>query len=130
MMSAPEDDRPTSRSVMRGLRCRCPNCGVGKLFDGYLKVRDRCPHCGEDLSPQRADDGPAYLTILLVGHIMAPLIHVTFTTFRPDPLVMALGFSAFCLALALFLLPRMKGLVVAVQWSRRMHGFGGTQSTG
>ena len=93
------------------------------MFQGYLKVRDNCPECGEDLSHQRADDGPAYLTILVVGHILAPLIHIVYTTWRPGPVTMAIGFSVACVALALFLLPRMKGIVVAIQWSRRMHGF-------
>jgi len=119
-----DDDRPMKRSMLRGLRRRCPNCGDGGLFDGYLKVRDRCPACGEDLHHHRADDGPAYLTILVVGHLMAPLIHVVFTHFRPDPLVMATFLSVGCVALSLYLLPRLKGLVVNIQWSRRMHGFG------
>ena len=92
----------------------------------YLKVRDRCENCGEALHHHRADDGPAYLTILVVGHIMAPLLHVAFVQFRPDPLVMGTVFAIGCVALSLYLLPRLKGLVVAIQWARRMHGFGGT----
>ena len=118
------EDRPMKRSVLRGFRRRCPNCGEGTLFDGYLKVRDECPACGEVLHHHRADDGPAYLTILVVGHLMAPLMHIVFTRFRPDPLVMATGFTIGCVALCLYLLPRLKGLVVGIQWSRRMHGFG------
>ncbi|PWG16211.1 DUF983 domain-containing protein [Salibaculum griseiflavum] len=121
---ATEDDRPMKRSILRGLRRRCPNCGDGIMFDGYLKVADHCPACQETLSHHRADDGPAYLTILIVGHLMAPIIHVVFTHFRPDPLVMATAFTIGCVALSLYLLPRMKGLVVNIQWSRRMHGFG------
>jgi uncharacterized protein (DUF983 family) len=117
-------DRPTRPAVLNGLRRRCPACGEGALFDGYLTVRPRCPACSEDLSHQRADDGPAYLTILLVGHLVAPLLHVVFVQFRPPPLTLALGFSALTVVLAALLLPRMKGLVVAVQWARRMHGFG------
>ena len=119
-----EDDRPMKRAMWRGLRRRCPNCGEGMLFKGYLRVADECPACQETLSHHRADDGPAYLTILVVGHLMAPLIHVAFTQFRPDPLVLATVFTIGCVALSLYLLPRMKGLVVNIQWSRRMHGFG------
>jgi len=119
-----EDDRPMKRAMWRGLRRRCPNCGEGLMFNGYLKVADECPACRETLSHHRADDGPAYLTILVVGHLMAPLIHVAFTRFRPDPLVLATAFTIGCVALSLYLLPRMKGLVVNIQWSRRMHGFG------
>ncbi|MBM1221190.1 DUF983 domain-containing protein [Ponticoccus sp. SC2-23] len=121
-----EDDRPTKPAILRGFRRRCPNCGRGHIFDGYLKVRDQCPSCREDLSHHRADDGPAYLTILVVGHLMAPLIHIAFTRFRPEPLVLATIFTIGCVALSLYLLPRLKGVVVAFQWARRMHGFGQT----
>lgn len=120
-----EDDRPTRPALLRGFRRRCPRCGRGHLFDGYLKVRDQCPSCREVLSHHRADDGPAYLTILVVGHLMAPLIHVAFTQFRPEPLVLATVFTIGCVGLSLYLLPRLKGVVVAFQWARRMHGFGG-----
>jgi uncharacterized protein (DUF983 family) len=117
-------DRPTWPAVRAGLNRRCPACGQGALFDGYLRVRDRCTACGTDLHHHRADDGPAYLTILVVGHLMAPLMHLTFVRFRPEPWVLATVFCLGTVALALVLLPRMKGLVVAVQWARRMHGFG------
>lgn len=123
MTDTAQAERPTKPAMWQGLRRKCPNCGEGHLFDGYLKVVDTCPVCQEDLHHHRADDGPAYLTILIVGHLLAPLIHITWTHFRPEPLVMATIFTVFCVALSLFLLPRMKGLVVAIQWSRRMHGF-------
>lgn len=96
------------------------------MLRGYLKVRDTCPVCHEELHHHRADDGPAYLTILIVGHIMAPMIHWVFVSFRPDPLIMASIFSVGCVALSLFLLPRLKGAIVALQWAKRMHGFGAT----
>ena len=94
------------------------------MFCGYLKVRDICPVCHEELCHHRADDGPAYLTILIVGHLMAPIILWTFTAFRPDPLVLAAIFTVGCVALSLYLLPRLKGTLVALQWAKRMHGFG------
>jgi uncharacterized protein (DUF983 family) len=118
------DERPTWTAVGRGFRRKCPNCGKGAMFQGYLKVVDRCATCGEDLHHHRADDGPAYLTILVVGHLMAPLIHIVFTRFRPEPWVMAVGFSLACIALSVYLLPRLKGVVVGIQWAKRMHGFG------
>jgi uncharacterized protein (DUF983 family) len=122
----PTDDRPMKPAILRGFRRRCPQCGEGMMFRGYLKVVDRCPVCDEDLHHHRADDGPAYLTILIVGHIMAPLILIVFTRYRPDPVLLATCFTVGCVALSLYLLPRLKGVVVAIQWSRRMHGFGGT----
>lgn len=117
-------DRPTKPAIWRGLRCKCPNCGEGDLFDRYLHVTDSCPVCSEPLHHHRADDGPAYLTILIVGHLLAVLIHVTWSHFRPEPLVMVTIFMVFCVGLSLFLLPRMKGMIVAIQWARQMHGFG------
>jgi uncharacterized protein (DUF983 family) len=119
-----EDDRPMRPAMLRGWRRRCPNCGAGPLLRGYLKVRDTCPVCGEELHHQRADDGPAYLTILIVGHLMAPLILWSFVRFRPDPLTLTAVFSVGTVALSLYLLPRLKGVLVAIQWARRMHGFG------
>ncbi|WP_458791289.1 DUF983 domain-containing protein [Yoonia sp. MH D7] len=120
------DDRAAIPAKMRGFRRKCPNCGEGNLFSGFLKVTDKCDVCGEELFHHRADDGPAYLTILIVGHLLAPLIHFTWVNFRPEPLVMITIFTVFCVGLSLFLLPRMKGFVVGIQWSRRMHGFGKT----
>ncbi|MDW4550362.1 DUF983 domain-containing protein [Defluviimonas sp. D31] len=120
----PEDDRPMKPALLRGWRRRCPSCGEGALLKGYLKVRDACPACGEALHHQRADDGPAYVTILIVGHLMAPLIGWAFVEFRPDPLVLSGIFATGCVALSLYLLPRIKGMFVALQWAKRMHGFG------
>ncbi len=123
--TAGEDDRPLGPALRRGWRRRCPACGGGPLLRGYLGLRESCPVCGEALHHARADDGPAYLTILIVGHVMAPVLLWVFTAFRPDPLAMAAGFSVAAVALSLWLLPRLKGALVALQWSRRMHGFGG-----
>lgn len=124
MTSAETEDRPLGPALRRGWRCRCPNCGAGPMLRNYLKVRDNCPVCGEELFHQRADDGPAYLTILIVGHILAPLIYFIFEKYRPEPLVLASIFTTLTVALALFLLPRLKGVIVAIQWAKRMHGFG------
>jgi uncharacterized protein (DUF983 family) len=125
-MPAPQDtaERPTGTAVLRGLRKLCPACGKGHLFDGYLRTADHCDVCSQKISGHRADDGPAYLTILVVGHILAPVILFIFETFRPDPLLLASILTIGTVALALFLLPRMKGLVIGVQWAKRMHGFG------
>lgn len=120
-----QDERPLRPALLRGWRRRCPNCGSGPLLRGYLKVHDACPVCGEELHHQRADDGPAYITILVVGHIVGPAVLWAFVRWRPDPLVLTAVFSVATVALSLWLLPRIKGAFVALQWSRRMHGFGG-----
>jgi len=116
-------ERPFWPAVRLGWRGRCPNCGQGALMKGYLKLRDTCPTCSEDLSHARADDGPAYVTILIVGKVMIGLMLHVFIVYRPEPLVMAVGFTFGSVALALFLLPRLKGAFVGIQWAKRMHGF-------
>lgn len=122
--SAAAEERPLWTAVLRGWRMRCPACGEGRILEGYLKVKPCCPACGEDLTAQRADDGPAYLTILVVGHLMAPLILAVFTAWRPSPLVLITTFSVGTVALSLWLLPRFKGALIGLQWAKRMHGFG------
>ncbi|MEL6549790.1 MAG: DUF983 domain-containing protein [Pseudomonadota bacterium] len=122
-LSEDDADRPLGRAVRRGLLCRCPKCGEGKLLHRYLKVRDACPSCGEAFHHQRADDGPAWLTLLIVGHLMAPALHIGYVRYEPEPLVLFAVLSSACLVLSLVLLPRLKGMMVAFQWSRRMHGF-------
>ena len=120
----PATDRPTWPAVFKGYRRRCPNCGKGKMLHSYLKVNDTCSECGQELFHHRADDGPAYLTILIVGHLMAPALHVAYVQYRPEPLTLFAIFALGCLSLSLYLLPRLKGVIVAYQWARRMHGFG------
>jgi len=122
--SVADDDRPVGRAMMRGWRRRCPCCGAGPMLRGYLSVRESCPVCGEALHHQRADDGPAYLTILIVGHLMAPLILAAFMAWRPDPMILATVFAVGTVGLSLYLLPRLKGMMVGIQWAKRMHGFG------
>ncbi|MFP4274178.1 MAG: DUF983 domain-containing protein [Paracoccaceae bacterium] len=121
-----EEPRAMWPALRKGWRRRCPRCGKGPLLSSYLTVRQSCPVCREALHHHRADDGPAYLTILIVGHLMAPALHVTFVTWRPEPLVLFSIFAVGCVALSLYLLPRLKGVIVAFQWARQLHGFGNT----
>ncbi len=116
-------ERPAGPAIRRGLRGRCPNCGKGGLFEAYLKLRPACPDCGEDLSHARADDGPAYLSILLTAKVMGTLQLFTYELWQPGPWVMAGTFSIGVIAMALYLLPRFKGMIVGIQWAKRMHGF-------
>jgi uncharacterized protein (DUF983 family) len=115
--------RPAGQAMIRGLRCRCPNCGKGPLFDGYLKVKPLCEVCGEDLSHHRADDAPPYLTIVVVGHIIVPLI--LFIEMRwplPSATHLAIWLPLTAILCVLFLRP-IKGLIVGLQWAQYMHGF-------
>ena len=119
-------DRKLWPALRRGFRQKCPNCGSGPLIKGYLKVHDTCAVCQQELHHHRADDGPAYLTIFIVGHLMAPLLHFVFVMWRPEPMTLFTIFAVGCVGLSLYLLPRLKGAVVAFQWARRMGGFGAT----
>ena len=115
--------RPKWRSLWRGLRKTCPNCGTGKLFDGYLTVRDECAHCHEALHHQRADDGPPYFTIFIVGHILVPIILFVEMTYRPPLYVHLLAWLPLTVLLTWLILPMVKGAVVGFQWAMYMHGF-------
>lgn len=117
-------ERPTGQAMLRGAQGRCPACGEGRMFSSYLKVADACPHCHEDLHHQRADDGPAYLTILIVSHLGAPLLLASFIAWRPSAMTMILSFGLGAIVLSLAMLPVIKGAMVGLQWARRMHGFG------
>jgi uncharacterized protein (DUF983 family) len=121
--SGPGEARDTRQAIMRGAAQKCPACGEGRMMEGYLQVRRVCPVCGTELYHHRADDGPAWATILITGHLMAPAMLIVFEAFRPEAWVMAVGFSVFFVLLSLFLLPRIKGAFVGLQWAKRMHGF-------
>ena len=125
-MTSPRNagDRDLGPALFNGLRRRCPHCGEGAAFDGYLRIRDACPSCGEALHHHRADDAPAWATMLIVGHLMAPLILAARAA--PDVPVWAhmTIWPLVALGLCLLLLPRVKGAVLGYQWAQRMHGFG------
>lgn len=117
------DEPSNMTAVWRGLRGLCPNCGKAPLLRRYLKVVSPCPSCGHDNGRYPSDDGPAYFTILIVGHlVVAPLMLSSFIWMAPVWLVIAVTLPAVG-ALTLLLLPRVKGGVIAVQWAiRRREG--------
>jgi uncharacterized protein (DUF983 family) len=118
-----QDDRPLGPALLRGLRRRCPRCGVGGSFAGFLAVREACPHCGQTLSHHRADDAPAWATMLVVGHLMVPVIVAARAVEGWPVWAHMTVWPALALLLSLLLLPRVKGAVIAYQWANRMHGF-------
>ncbi len=102
--------------IWRGLKMRCPKCDGAPLFRAYLKPVKECSSCGENWEKIRADDGPAWATMLVVLHVLAPLFH--FVTFKSgvSMLTSTLILCGAGLALCLALLPRMKGLFIALIW--------------
>jgi uncharacterized protein (DUF983 family) len=120
---APAEKRDVWTAVKRGFRGRCPRCGQGKLFRAFLKVDDHCSACALDFTPHRADDLPAYLVIIIVGHIMVPLALFIETNYAPPVALQLAIYLPGTLIAALLLLQPVKGAVVGVQWALRMHGF-------
>lgn len=110
-------------AMLKGWRGKCPRCGDAPLLRSYLKVNEQCAACEQEFHHHRADDGPAYLTILIVGHLMAPLLHIVFVNWRPAPLTLFTIFAVGCVALSLYLLPRLKGALIGFQWAKGMGGF-------
>nr|WP_068432846.1 DUF983 domain-containing protein [Magnetospirillum sp. XM-1]CUW39028.1 conserved protein of unknown function\ len=114
--------RPILQSIWRGARQLCPRCGVGGSMEGYLGVRAVCPHCGERLGHIKADDGPAYFTMLIAGHIMVPLVLAAEQAWHP-PLELQMAVAVSGLGLLIWrLLPRVKGAVVGLMWAHGLKG--------
>lgn len=110
-------------AMFRGLCNRCPHCGKGKLFARYLKVADTCNVCGEELNHHRADDLPAYLTILILGHILVPSIVSVEMAYSPPYWIQAAIWIPVTLVLSLVLLHLTKGAAVAWEWSLGLRGY-------
>lgn len=109
---------------------KCPACAVGGLFGRFLKVADRCKSCGEDFTPQRADDFPAYLVIGVVGHVVVPAILAVEVAYSPQAWVQLAIWLPVTLISSLGLLQPTKGAIVGLQWQTGMHGFEVTKLRG
>jgi uncharacterized protein (DUF983 family) len=121
----PRRDRPLGEAIRRGLIGRCPACGKGKLFRTYLKVVNTCKICGEDLSHHRADDAPAYVTLLIVAHVVGAGVLISDEAWPNSSLFwVAIFWLTVTVVSSLLILPRAKGAIVGQQWALCMHGFG------
>jgi len=119
-MSETRTASPLLTGLKRGLLHRCPNCGDGHLYTRYLKVDPECEACGHELGSYPADDGPAYFTILLVGHLfVAPLLFFHWIWEAPPMLVAPMTLIPLA-GLTLLLLPRVKGGVIGALWAFRL----------
>ncbi len=116
--------RDVSAAMMRGVRMTCPACGKGSMFRAFLKVADHCPSCGEALHHQRADDAPPYVTMVIVGHIVIGGVLALEQAYSPAQWIHFVLWMPLTIGLSLYLLPRVKGALIALQWALRMHGFG------
>jgi uncharacterized protein (DUF983 family) len=116
-------DISLTKAMLRGFATKCPNCGKGHLFGRFLKVVDRCAVCGEDYTPQRADDFPAYLVIVVVGHIVVPAILAVEMAYAPPMWLQLLIWLPLTLFSSLALLQPTKGAIIGLQWQTGMHDF-------
>lgn len=122
-----DEPRSVQNAMLRGAAQKCPSCGEGQLYSSYLKVNDTCPRCGEELHHHRADDAPPYFTMLIVGHIVVALVLVVEDMFAPAVWIHAALWTPMILGMSLYLLPRIKGALIGLQWAWRMHGFSGKE---
>ncbi|MDP3869980.1 DUF983 domain-containing protein [Phenylobacterium sp.] len=105
--------------LLAGLRGRCPNCGVGPLFQGFLKVAPSCSACGYDLAKADSGDGPAVFVILIAGFLCAFAMLFTEIAFAPPVWVHIVIFLPLTLGVCLGLLRPLKGIMLAAQFSNR-----------
>ena len=110
---------PPLSPYQTGLAGRCPRCGQGELFDGYLGLRTSCPSCGLDYAAADAGDGPAVFLIFIVGFAgVAAAFILRFGFNAPIP-VAFIGSSALSIGLIFALLRPMKGVLIAMQFQNK-----------
>jgi len=118
-MTLPNTEITLRKATRRAVLGNCPCCGKGKLFARYLKQVEACASCGESFSALRADDAAPWLTIIVVGHIFLPLAFLVDLTRVMPVWGEMLLWSAFFTALSVLLLPRAKGVMLAILWLTR-----------
>lgn len=116
-------DRKVGRAILRGIGGKCPSCGTGGLFGGFLATQPACDHCGEALHHHRADDAPPYFTITIVGHIIIPALLAVEVFFRPEIWIHMVIWLPLTVLLAIMFMRPVKGALVNLQWALYMHGF-------
>ena len=101
--------------LKRGLLQKCPVCGNSPIFLKYLKTYDKCLSCGFRFSLYKSDDGPAYCTIFIVGHIFIPIILLTEKYYSPPLKLQLILWPILTIFFSLWLLPKIKGIFIAGQ---------------
>lgn len=109
------------KTVGRSFAGKCPKCGKGHLLTAYLKQVDHCSNCGEAFGHIRAEDGPAWLTILVVGHILAPILLMVLPHSSWPEWVHMVLWPTLAFILLIILLPRAKGFFIGMIWRNRAH---------
>jgi len=110
---------PPQPVTATGFAGRCPRCGEGRLFDGFLTVAPRCANCGLDFSFADSGDGPAVFIMMIVGFIVVGLALFVEFTFHPPMWLHALIWIPLVLGLSIGLLRPLKGLMIAQQYRHK-----------
>lgn len=105
------------QTLTRGFCGKCPECGSGKLFEKYTTPNKSCPNCQLNFEALRADDGPAWATILITGHLAMPLTFWLFDIGVEAIWLITTLSILFIVALSLIILPRAKGMFMAMIWN-------------
>lgn len=113
--------QPALSPLSTGLACRCPRCGEGPLFNGYLKIAGSCESCGLDLSFAESGDGPAVFIIFIVGFIIIMAALIVDNLFHPPVIVHLILWLPATLALCLALLRPFKATMIALQFKHDAH---------
>ncbi len=119
MSAHPDPGFTTGQTILLGLRCRCPRCGVGGLFYKYLKVADACPSCHLGLQGHDSGDGAVVPAILLLGSLVVGLALVVELTFAPPLWLHMVIWAPVIIVLTCLILPPLKGLGIALQYKFR-----------
>jgi uncharacterized protein (DUF983 family) len=109
-------------ALIRGALGQCPRCSHGRLLHHYLKIVDRCCACGEPYGHFRSDDAAPWLTILVVGHITMPIVLALEQSFELVMWVELAIYLPLVMLLTLALLPRCKGVILAMMWAMKAEG--------
>ena len=118
-MSGDTAHYPPVEPIAAGLKARCPRCGEGKLFDGYLTLPKRCGACGLDYSFADSADGPAIFVMLIIGFIVVGLALYVEVNFGPPLWVHLLLWLPLSVCLSLTALRLMKGVLITLQYANK-----------
>ena len=116
--------RDWKKAVLVGMADSCPSCGQAPLFARGLRTVPSCPVCKQDWSAQRADDFPAYLVILVLGHVLVPIVVMANMAWDLPLWPQIIGWCLLAALIAVLMIRPAKGAVIGAQWALRMGGFG------
>lgn len=112
-------DLSIPQAILNGLRCRCPRCGVGRLFPKYLKVADRCTNCGLGLEGHDSGDGAVVPAILIIGSLVVGMALFYELNYAPPLWAHVAIWGPVIFILTGLILPLLKGIGIALQYKFR-----------